>query len=46
MRYGGVLNTRASVTVEVVVYHLSACGCVHHPTSSPNPLRFYGGPMT
>ena len=40
MRYGSVLNTRASVTVEVGVHHLSACGGVHHSRSSANPFLF------
>ena len=40
MGYGSVLNTRASVTVEVGVHHLSACGDVHHPRSSANPFPY------
>ena len=40
MRCGSVLYTRTSVTVEVEVHHLSACGGVHHPRISPNPLLY------
>ena len=40
MRCGSVLYTRASVTVEVEVHHLSACGGVHHPRISPNPFLY------
>lgn len=40
MRCGSVLNIRASVTVEVGVHHLSACGGVDHPRSSANPFLY------
>ena len=40
MRCGSVLNIRASVTVEVGVHHLSACGGVRHPRSSANPFLY------
>ena len=38
MRYGGVLNTRASVTMEVVVYHLSACWVCAPPYKLSKPF--------
>ena len=40
MSCGSVLNTRASVTVDVGVHHLSACGGVRHSRSSANPFLY------